>query len=275
MRSITSALALMLVIVTFSGCLGIFEDEEAFADENGEETVNGTEETQGDEEVSAQEEDGGDGGPQPLPARLNGTVLTTENETVAEVNITLEPVDNGEADDASNVTVHTAATDDEGNYLFEQVPAGTYLFAVNATCCVAFNETITLEAGENKTLDLQLELLQTEPAPEGGEASGGATGASLVLSSRASFTLENGEHEQLELIPESDDPLAQQGQSYTFRLYLPNGDEENYSGTNGEPIYTESVMEGEYEITIWPVVAGDISYTIDWCAFSSTHCSEV
>jgi hypothetical protein len=54
-----------------------------------------------------------------------------------------------------------------------------------------------------------------------------------VLATEYTIELTDDDHARIELIPEFDDPLAQQGEEYSFRIVLPSGDEENYDAVNG------------------------------------------
>lgn len=267
MRTPVFLATLNIVLFGLSGCLGFLEDDpdeedpaapthaDSDTDPGGSEGEGN--ETQGDDP-------GDDQGAE--HARLNGTVLMG-NETVAGANVTLQP--NGADADGEGLK---ATTGEEGRFLFEDLQPGDYTLTVNVTCCAGHEEDLTLTEGENHTVEIVLESLEADP--EGGTASGLAVGASTVYSDRASFELTSDQHARIELIPESDDPLAQLGESYSFRLYLPDGEEENHDAVNGEPIVTESVMTGTYEITIWPAVAGAIQYTVDWCAHTTTHCED-
>lgn len=261
----TFALVLMLCLVTFSGCLGIFEEDEGLTDGMDQSA-------QEDSNMTAEEDS------PPLPGRINGTVLVDGNATVADVNLTLQRLDDngtGAANESGGLEPLTTTSDDDGQFIFEEVSAGEYRLSANATCCSEFNTTLELEEGENKTLDVDLESLQLAPAPEGGVVEGTATGATAaVLATDDIFELVNGGHAQIELIVELDDPLAQLGQSYSFRLELPDDGEENYDAENGEPIVTESVMEGQYDMVVWPVVAGSYDWSVTWCAFTDTHCED-
>ncbi len=268
MRSIIYALVLMLCLVAFSGCLGIFEEEEGVSGEDGPEEGEG--EANGEEDGDPENGQANGTGEETPLARLNGTVLVDGNESAADVNISLQSQDEAEAQGLN------ATTDEEGQYVFEELAAGSYLFSINATCCAAFNETVEIAEGENMTLDVDLESLQLGPDPEGGEVEGTATGATgAVLATDDIFELNDGGHARIELIVEFDDPLAQQGQEFSFRLELPDGGEENYDAENGEPIITESVMEGQYDMVVWPVVAGSYDWSVTWCAYTDTHCDDV
>lgn len=59
------------------------------------------------------------------------------------------------------------------------------------------------------------------------------------------------------------------------RVDLPDGEEENHDATNGEPIVLDTLMEGTYEINIWPASwVGSTDYEVAWCVYTDVHCNE-
>lgn len=88
--------------------------------------------------------------PQPAkaadPGSLKGTITDkTDSEAIIGASAMLE-----------NTTLGSAS-DIEGNYTIQDIPAGTYRLKVNAIGYSPFFETITVNAGETTTINLQLE----------------------------------------------------------------------------------------------------------------------
>jgi hypothetical protein len=51
---------------------------------------------------------------------------------------------------------HVLKTDVNGQYQFDQLPAGSYEFSVTATCFKVYKKTLTLESTSMVTLDVKL-----------------------------------------------------------------------------------------------------------------------
>lgn len=131
--------------------------------------------------------------------------------------------------------------------------------------------------------DLTQEIIIESPtpivAPESGTSTGSTTGARIsgfpyVSAEPATFTIEQEGHRTLEIIVESDDPLAEAGESYEVGLSRPDqeGVYEISTASNGETLTFDSVDPGEWRVMVYPVVAGQIEYTVDYCAYTDEPC---
>lgn len=117
--------------------------------------------------------------------------------------------------------------------------------------------------------------------PESGSADGTFSGAYLVvttvttMSTLAKFQLDRDGHQSLELVVESSDPFAQQGESFEVIVRDPEGNEESVTTTNGESITISNPAAGEFSVAAFPAVADVMaSFTVEYCAYSDLHCSE-
>jgi len=86
-----------------------------------------------------------------------GTVVDTTDDPIPAANVILQ----GPAGDRL-----TAVTKDDGGFAFDQAPAGAaYQITVNAAGFADWNSSITVEAGENKTLpEIKLRILAVQRA---------------------------------------------------------------------------------------------------------------
>ncbi len=82
-------------------------------------------------------------------AELRGTVTDTRDRPVPGVNVLLEQADDG-------TQVAGASTDADGRFLIEDVPAGTYRLVASAIGYSETPRTITLDAGAQRRISLEL-----------------------------------------------------------------------------------------------------------------------
>lgn len=214
-----------------------------------------------------------------LAGRLVASVENTTVTAGVPFNVTLDYTDDNSTDAGSlawNATFQNAT--DSVSYDGTGLPA-----VLEANLTLLGDVTLQAAAGDgadNVTMELGLTVLEpvtgpVEPEPEGGTTGARATGAAVaVLNNRAAFDIA-GAHPTLEYTPELEDPLAQEGgQGYQIRLYTPDGREITSTAHNGDVLVLNTPPPGAYEVTVWPVAAGDYAFTIDYCAFTSVHCTE-
>ncbi len=122
---------------------------------------------------------------------------------------------------------------------------------------------------------LPIETPQPAPIPESGQAEGSTTGAFVVVVAPepAEFEIISDGHENLEIVVESEAPLAQLGESYSVRVTHPSGQEESFLVTNGETLPIEPDV-GEYIVHLAPTAAVAADFTVDYCAYTDMHCDE-
>lgn len=152
----------MIPLAALAGCLHLDDASRPGAAGSHDDGPEGGEDPESSQEEEGRQEEG-DG---LQGARLNGTVLQTPVEAGGPGDAT--PAGNAtvflNATAESNGTALETATNEAGAYRFEDVAPGEYELQVRAACCRGANETVTLGAGENRTLDIELQAV--DPAPE-------------------------------------------------------------------------------------------------------------